>query len=524
MRASDQAIGAGSRELLERLEPVVRVIGGCRLEGVCLPGGPWAMRDPSAEPPSPSVRDALVGPAGADPSTIEWAGAGWAGLLRFGRGVPPGALLVSGSRPPAARQLALLRTIVDGLDGARDPRGLDTTGDVDDAPDVGRRLRDLGATRRALTRAAVLGEGLDGVARVTADHLGREVVVWDRSGVVLAAAGGTSGADDLDLRAPLHELDRLPEDAPARRGRWVLVPIRVVGETLGAVGAADPDGTADDLDTARIEQAAASAALELHRQAGLESAELHVWGDLAHALLFDSHRRHVHRHARALGYDLGMPHRLALLEPGLPVGEAAAIVSRSCREQGLRALVAPYDTRLVVVFDARHDWRELARGLRRESRLHELRMGVTRVWPTADRTVEMVREAEMALTVGGLAGAGSPTCFDDLGLLQLLGASTHPETLDDFVADRLGRLLDHDAQRHSSLVETLTAYLDAGAALEPAAEALFIHRSTLKYRLGRIRELLEVDLSDPGARFELQLACRVHVTVEALRARGTELS
>jgi DNA-binding PucR family transcriptional regulator len=110
------------------------------------------------------------------------------------------------------------------------------------------------------------------------------------------------------------------------------------------------------------------------------------------------------------------------------------------------------------------------------------------------------------------------TCFHDLGLLLLLTAASDPGALDHFVADRIGRLLEHDAERHSKLVETLTAYLDAGAALDAAAEALFIHRSTLKYRLGRIRELLDVDLSDPSARFDLQLACGIHAVVEALRS------
>jgi DNA-binding PucR family transcriptional regulator len=45
-----------------------------------------------------------------------------------------------------------------------------------------------------------------------------------------------------------------------------------------------------------------------------------------------------------------------------------------------------------------------------------------------------------------------------------------------------------------------------------------VHRSTLKYRLQRIRELTGFDLGDPETRFSLELATRAWVTLQALRA------
>jgi DNA-binding PucR family transcriptional regulator len=49
---------------------------------------------------------------------------------------------------------------------------------------------------------------------------------------------------------------------------------------------------------------------------------------------------------------------------------------------------------------------------------------------------------------------------------------------------------------------------------------LAIHRSTLKYRLQRIREISRRDLSDPDTQFNLQLATRAWQTLQALR--GTQ--
>jgi DNA-binding PucR family transcriptional regulator len=45
-----------------------------------------------------------------------------------------------------------------------------------------------------------------------------------------------------------------------------------------------------------------------------------------------------------------------------------------------------------------------------------------------------------------------------------------------------------------------------------------VHRSTLKYRLQRIKEISGHDLGDPDTSFNLQLATRAWRTLAALRA------
>ena len=56
-----------------------------------------------------------------------------------------------------------------------------------------------------------------------------------------------------------------------------------------------------------------------------------------------------------------------------------------------------------------------------------------------------------------------------------------------------------------------------GGGYEATSQALSVHRSTLKYRLQRIRELTGLDLGDPETRFNLELATRAWVTLQALR-------
>ena len=81
----------------------------------------------------------------------------------------------------------------------------------------------------------------------------------------------------------------------------------------------------------------------------------------------------------------------------------------------------------------------------------------------------------------------------------------------------LGALLDYDATKDAQLVETLSCYLECGGNYDLTAKALSLHRSTLRYRLQRLRDISGRDLNDPDTRFNLQLATRAWKTMQALR-------
>jgi DNA-binding PucR family transcriptional regulator len=66
-------------------------------------------------------------------------------------------------------------------------------------------------------------------------------------------------------------------------------------------------------------------------------------------------------------------------------------------------------------------------------------------------------------------------------------------------------------------VLTLSEYLDRGGSYKSSAQALMVHRSTLKYRLRRIREVSGHDLGLPDAQFNLQVATRAWRTLRVLR-------
>ena len=76
----------------------------------------------------------------------------------------------------------------------------------------------------------------------------------------------------------------------------------------------------------------------------------------------------------------------------------------------------------------------------------------------------------------------------------------------DLVHPALRRLSDYDRVHEGHLTETLRELLRRRCSYAESAEALYIHRSTLLYRLQRIRDLTGLDLEDEQTRVHLEIS------------------
>ncbi len=77
----------------------------------------------------------------------------------------------------------------------------------------------------------------------------------------------------------------------------------------------------------------------------------------------------------------------------------------------------------------------------------------------------------------------------------------------DAVAQALRELLapleTYDAKHDTDLVHTLHVYVQQGGNIAATAEALFLHRNSVGYRLQRIQEVRGLQLRDPEVRNQL---------------------
>lgn len=115
------------------------------------------------------------------------------------------------------------------------------------------------------------------------------------------------------------------------------------------------------------------------------------------------------------------------------------------------------------------------------------------------------RDAERLLRLcrGPLVG------FDDAGLLQALLA-VPPERVSWFVQRHLGPILDSP-----DLVETLRVWLATRGSRRAASERLHLHRNSVGYRVGQLKNRLGLDPLEPHHAAVLQAALAAFGLLEA---------
>lgn len=99
--------------------------------------------------------------------------------------------------------------------------------------------------------------------------------------------------------------------------------------------------------------------------------------------------------------------------------------------------------------------------------------------------------------------------YDELGAYTLLFNQKDPAVMELFCQRILNKAEEYDRLHDSSLLEVLTIYLQMNGSVQKTADVLHIHRNTVNYKLHKLEDLLDCDLSDFSVRFTLQLALMI---------------
>ena len=96
--------------------------------------------------------------------------------------------------------------------------------------------------------------------------------------------------------------------------------------------------------------------------------------------------------------------------------------------------------------------------------------------------------------------------YKDQGIYTLISHVDDTRILDEYVEAQLGKLLRYDEINTGSLCETLENYIANNCNAKRTAEAMFVHRNTLNYRLKKISEILNCDFENLNKCLALKLA------------------
>jgi hypothetical protein len=125
---------------------------------------------------------------------------------------------------------------------------------------------------------------------------------------------------------------------------------------------------------------------------------------------------------------------------------------------------------------------------------------------------EAVRRAAAVRRAVGAGARPDPLTWDGLGAWRLIVDAPDDVTV---AAVHPGAAI-LAAQPRGELLATARVLVDVGGDAATAAQQLHVHRTTIYYRLERIKELTGVDMQDGPARTHLQLA----LWLAAYRAQG----
>lgn len=100
--------------------------------------------------------------------------------------------------------------------------------------------------------------------------------------------------------------------------------------------------------------------------------------------------------------------------------------------------------------------------------------------------------------------------YSRMGIYRLLSSIAGTKEAGEFVARYVKPLAEYDAKYNASLAETLEAVIKCGWNLKMASEELHIHYNSVKYRFGKICELLEADLHDSEERLAVSIALKLN--------------
>jgi DNA-binding PucR family transcriptional regulator len=377
-----------------------------------------------------------------------------------------------------------------------------------------------------LTAVAVSGEGQQGVADAVHDLTGMPVAIEDRYGNLRAWAG--PGQPDPYPKEPLARREQLlrrltREGRPVRDGGRLVLLASPRPDVIGMLALIDIDHRADGADLIALEHGATVLSMELARLRGLADAELRLRRDLVQDLLAGTDDESAYLRADALNYDLRRPHRVVVVERCGRTTDDQSLVhaaGRAARELQLRPLLDTRSGAVVMVTARKVDWEQLRQVIQRELGTGRCRLGVGTERSRPAELPRSLREAQIALrlqTALHKAGSDQACEYERLGVFRMLATLPDPDDVEGFVREWLGSLIDYDTRRSAELVETLTQYLELGGSYDATAKAMSVHRSTLKYRLQRIREISGHDLGDPDTHFNLHLATRAWTTLCALQ-------
>jgi GAF domain-containing protein len=396
-------------------------------------------------------------------------------------------------------------------------------------------LTSLSGLAQEVATAPDAGEIGHAVTRGMRRLLGAEICQLyrlDRDGAALSLLSSAPAMAEPEAVSATALLLAAFEDGasgPRARALWpgldvsalLVTPLISGGERLGLLCAGAPPRrpfTGEETEMARaVAHLAAIAIKRAELIEGLTNAN--IVKDLFEALAAGA-TTFAAAKAAEVRCDLSKPYLLLCAEPAAGgeqgSGEwraAAEVLGRDLAELVPRTAVesGPGPVRAVLSLGVRSPQRieELVRACRELGRRRGAAIGLSELHENPGDAGRAYRQALDATMIGrALLGDGGAIGYAEVGAYRYLVHIASEDAPHDRMRAAVDRLIEYDAKRRTSLLDTLERYLAERRSVIESARELFIHPNTLRQRLGRIEELTGLKLDEDDL-LSLELAIKL---------------
>ena len=145
--------------------------------------------------------------------------------------------------------------------------------------------------------------------------------------------------------------------------------------------------------------------------------------------------------------------------------------------------------------------------------LNGLTVGVSNAFRSLTDTRQAYQQARAAIRYGNFASSliddGGYYRYSDYAYLHMMSLAGRRTNLLQLCQPALLDLLEYDEVHGGELMDTLFCYLQVAGSTTRASAMLTLHKNTMLYRLGRIREVLGMNLTSGEELFNLQVSFRI---------------
>lgn len=403
-----------------------------------------------------------------------------------------------------------------------------------------KRLQTLLDYQQVLIKKTIKEEDFKGITSVVSTMFNRDTVLFDR---FLRPITYEKKPSQININMELEDLNSLTEQQTIElvvngvQKEYSLWPVNGGRDILGFLALEKKDDEFDPFDRLGIDVIRNIYSVQFIKQKLVMDTKNQVTDSFIEKLLTSpiEDQETIIQYANLFQWNVFQPHRVAVLSVEFDKKETGDILERQAKKTAifdqLKNKISMFDSDILfakksdvyIIFVPTdkelpnesaywsHFSSQITRWLKASSIQCKGKVGIGGKSIHMEDYHKCYKQALQTLNVVMQQDIGQDYAFfEDLGSYTLLHLIKDTSEAKYFMQSYLEKLISYSSDNNMNLFKTLRVYIEQNGSIKNTAEKLFIHRSTLLYRLEKIKEILDLDIDESENRFNIMMTYKLY--------------